>query len=244
MKDNTDNKPIEIVLGNKNVAEAGSTQVNITQNNITAEAISQISGLLNNGFGTSDNPQPTDTPSKPKQTKKPPRDVQEVFRYKWMDRHDARQRLICLYKVLTHKNYGWIDGNVTPDEWCALFMGTPQRFKIKWKKSQAFLKHMFDLMIERGYIEVSGSAGKWEILGSHFLSSSGRPFPTAWNKVAKPTRGADVIEKAVEVLNISKTFDDVNIEELDYEKPRFENSFDEESCIIPKAHNFKRNEDY
>ena len=49
-------KHVEIVLGNKNVAESGSTQVNITQNNFDPAKVAELLGLK---------PETGDSPMKP-----------------------------------------------------------------------------------------------------------------------------------------------------------------------------------
>lgn len=60
-------------------------------------------------------------------------------------------------------------------------------------------------MLEAQYITHDAqSAGKWEILGSHFVDKSGRPFDK-WDKQHDPKRGVKTLQMFAEVLNIAST---------------------------------------
>lgn len=191
---NNDNKAciIEIVLGNKYVAEAGSQQFNISKTNFDAKALKEVLSQV---------AQPSQT-SRTKRSPNPTRIVQDVFTYKWLDTQDGQLRIIRLYQKLIHEACGWLDAETTPEQWCALFMGEPQSFTMKWKGKQAHLKYLFKLLIQRGYITAPKGVGPWEIVGSHFLNDKSKPF-SDWNDQKDPSRGALVIDCMAEILNIS-----------------------------------------
>ena len=189
-----EDKHIEIVLGNKNVAESGSTQVNITQNNFDPDKVAEVLGLKPE---TNSEPKPK-RPRKPK----PARLVEDVYKYRWADKKEGMLRLIQLYQLLIDKRFNMLDPDVRPDDWCALFMGQAKPFQMKWIGRQAHLRYLFRLLIEKQYITFdSKSAGTWEILGSHFLNDKGKPF-TDWDSQHDPKRGARTLERFAEVLNI------------------------------------------
>ena len=230
MADN-DNKarPIEIVLGNKNVAEAGSQQINISQNVFNADALKEVLNSLNglngsNGFSKEESPQPStvnpqpsktsQTSSKSKKTKpKAGRIVEDTFTYKWILAEGGVLRLTKLYQKLTSEKLGWLDASVSIEDWCYLFSGKTKAFVLKWNGTQAHLKYLFKLMIEREYITVPKGAGQWEIVGSHFKNEKSKPFKD-WNDQKDPVRGAEVISALVELLNIAA---DLPAEETDAE---------------------------
>ena len=189
-----EDKHIEIVLGNKNVAESGSLQVNITQNNFDPAKVAEVLGL---------NPQtkPEPKPKRPRKPK-PARLVEDVYKYRWADKREGMLRLIQLYQLLIDKRFNMLDPDVRPDDWCALFMGQAKPFQMKWIGRQAHLRYLFKLLIEKQYITFdSKSAKQWEILGSHFLNKQGKPF-TDWDSQKDPIRGAKILERFAEILNI------------------------------------------
>lgn len=202
-----DNKAraIEIVLGNKNVAEAGSQQINISQNVFNADALEKVLNSLN-GLKGETAPAAENKTSQSSQTsrtkKHQARIVQDVFQYKWLNTQDGQLRLLRLYQKLIHEACGWLDADTTPEQWCALFMGEPKSFTMKWKGKQARLKYLFKLMIQRGYITTPKGVGPWEIVGSHFLNDKSKPF-SDWNDQKDPSRGALIIDRLAEILNIS-----------------------------------------
>ena len=188
-------KYIEIVLGNKNVAESGSTQVNITQNNFDPGKLAEVLGLK----PSSEKPEP-----KPKRSRKPKpaRIVEDVYKYVWVNEHEGMIRLVKLYQLLTDNRFNLLDKNVTPNDWCALFMGEAKPFTMKWIGPQAHLRYLFKLMIQKKYITFdSKSAKQWEILGSHFLNRQGKPFAD-WDSQKDPKRGSKILDRLSEVLNI------------------------------------------
>ena len=90
--------------------------------------------------------------------------------------------MVRLYQLLIDHRFKMLDKDVSPDNWCALFMGEAKPFTMKWTGRQAHLRYLFKLLIQRKYISYDRkSAGKWEILGSHFLSAQGKPF-TDWEE--------------------------------------------------------------
>ena len=190
-----EDKHIEIILGNKNVAESGSTQVNITQNNFDPAKVAELLGLK----PSSEKPETkVKRPRKPK----PARIVEDVYKYVWLNEHDGMLRLIKLYQLLTDDRFKLLDKNVTPNDWCALFMGEAKPFTMKWIGPQAHLRYLFKLLIQKKYITFdSKSAKQWEILGSHFLNRQGKPF-TDWDSQKDPKRGAKILDRLAEVLNI------------------------------------------
>ena len=111
-------------------------------------------------------------------------------------------RLVKLYQLVIDPRFKMLDKDVLPNDWCALFMGEAKSFRMKWIGSQAHLRYLFKLLIDKGYITFDHkSAGKWEILGSHFLNRQGKPF-TDWDSQKDPIRGARTLERFAEVLNI------------------------------------------
>ena len=212
-----ENKVVEIILGNKNVAEAGSTQLNITQNNFTPEALEKVlQGLRDEGLGMRESapqeevPHPsteTPQPSKRKPGRKPKdkreRDIEDVFTYKWLNERYGQVRIIRLYQYLKHTSVGWLDPDASVEDWCALFMGEPKPFKLKWTGTQQHLKHLFRLLLEREYISrTNTSVGPWEIVGSHFLDKNRRPF-SDWDSQHPAKRKKDVLSWLAEFLNVS-----------------------------------------
>lgn len=144
---------------------------------------------------------PENTPTKtPRKKAKPMRVVQDVFRYRWLDRQDGQLRLLQLYQKLIHESCGWLDPSTSPDTWCALFMGKPQAFTMKWLGTQAHLRYLFKLMLDRGYIEhLNKGVGRWEILGSHFLDSKSKPF-TDWDSQKDPKRYEGVVSALADLV--------------------------------------------
>ena len=187
-------KHVEIVLGNKNVAESGSTQVNITQNNFDPAKVAEVLGLK-----PETKPEP-----KPKRPRKPTqaRRVDDVYTYCWVNHREGQQRLVRLYQLLINERVKMLNPNVKPEDWCALFMGEAKPFTMKWIGKQAHLRYLFKLLIDKKYITFdSKSAKQWEILGSHFVNAQGKPF-TDWDSQHDPKRGARTLERFAEVLNI------------------------------------------
>lgn len=204
-------KHIEIVLGNKNVAASGSTQVNITQNNIDPAKVRELVeglGMMDEGLGKT-KPETCNLNHESKarcsRSRKPARIVQDVYKYVWVESREGQMRLIQLYQLLIDERFKMLDRNVTPDNWCALFMGQAKPFTMKWIGRQAHLRYLFKLLIDRNYITFdSKSAKQWEILGSHFLNAQGKPF-TDWDSQHDPKRGARTLEMFAEVLNVHST---------------------------------------
>ena len=150
-----ESKQIEIVLGNKNVAESGSMQVNITQNNFDpAKVMEMVEGLgfKDEGLGKTKpetcnlNPE---TRVKRSRKPKPARIVQDVYKYVWVGRQEGQMRLIQLYQLLIDDRIKMLDRNVRPDDWCALFMGEAKSFTMKWTGKQAHLRYLFKLLKSR-----------------------------------------------------------------------------------------------
>ena len=195
-------KTIEIVLGNKNVAEAGSHQVNFTQNNFDAAKVVELIKAMKDEA----DPHPPHTPSSPKTAKRTVsrRVVQDTFTYRWLDHPVGRVRLMKLYQHLTAEPLRWLDPATTPEQWEDLFTGKPKSFTLKWLGTQMQLKHLFRLLLEREYIVHDPTAGHWEIVGSHFLDSKSKPFTTDWNRVSTPRRELKVFDQLAEVLNIAR----------------------------------------
>ena len=194
-----EDKYTEIVFGNKNVAESGSTQINITQNNFDAAKVAELLGL-NPETGAS--PLKPETKTRQSRSRKPARVVEDVYTYCWVTRQEGRMRLIQLYQLLTDERFRMLDPGVSPDVWCSLFMGTAHSFTMKWTGKQAHLRYLFKLLMKRKYITFDKkSAKQWEILGSHFLNAQGKPF-TDWDSQHDPSRGARTLEMFAEVLNI------------------------------------------
>ena len=155
------------------------------------------------------NPSNTSNPSEPINRKagrkpKPSRLVTDTFRYKWIDMPDGQMRLIRLYQKLIHESCGWLEPNTLPEDWCALFMGEPKSFTMKWLGTQAHLRYLFKLLLDRGYIECPNkSVGRWEVLGSHFVNSKSKPF-TDWDSQKDPKRIEGVISALADMLNIAE----------------------------------------
>lgn len=192
-------KHVEIVLGNKNVAESGSTQVNITQNNFDPAKVAELLGLKPE---TGNGPLKPETRAKRPRKPKPARIVEDVYTYRWLNEQEGMLRLVKLYQFVIDKRFKMLDKDVLPNDWCALFMGEAKPFTMKWIGPQAHLRYLFKLLIDKGYITYDNkSAGKWEILGSHFLNRQGKPF-TDWDSQKDPKRGAKLLNRLAEVLNI------------------------------------------
>ena len=211
-------KHVEIVLGNKNVAEGGSVQVNITQNNFDPAKVAEVLGL---------NPSDVKPETKVKRPRKPKpaRIVEDVYKYIWVDEKEGMLRLVKLYQLLTDDRFKMLDKNVTPNDWCALFMGEAKPFTMKWIGPQAHLRYLFKLLIDKKFITFdSKSAKHWEILGSHFLNRQGKPF-TDWDSQKDPIRRVRTLEMLSEVLNIysdlpqTESFtDEINDEMKEFEE--------------------------
>ena len=217
-----EDKHVEIVFGNKNVAESGSTQVNITQNKFD---MSQVAELLGLKPVTGASPVKPETKARSPRKPKPARIVEDVYTYVWVGKQEGQMRLIQLYQLLIDKRFKMLDPSVSPDDWCALFRGVARPFTMKWIGRQAHLRYLFKLLIQKKYITFDQkSAKQWEILGSHFLNDKGKPF-TDWDSQKDPVRGARTLEMFAEVLNIhsdpprAESFS----EEIDDEMKEFEN---------------------
>lgn len=132
-----------------------------------------------------------------------PRIVTDTYTYKWLNHRDGQLRLVKLYQLLVDERFKMLAPEVNPEDWCALFEGEPKPFTMKWTGKQAHLRYLFKLMIEKSYITFDAqSAGKWEILGCHFLNSAGRQFAD-WDSQKDPKRGAKTLQMFAEVLNIA-----------------------------------------
>lgn len=139
-----------------------------------------------------------------KRSAKPQRIVQDTFRYRWLDMPDGQLRLVRLYQKLIHVSCGWLDPQTAPEDWCTLFMGEPRAFTMKWLGTQAHLRYLFKLLLDRGYIDLPNkSVGRWEVLGSHFVNSKSKPF-TDWDSQKDPKRIEGVISALAELLNIAE----------------------------------------
>ena len=204
----------EIILGNKNVAKDGGIQINITQNNL-GNHIDQLASVLRESCagtpGATSREEPIEQPQASEKTRrtsadkrpKVAREVEDVFTYRWLNNDQGNTRIIRLYQYLTHSSVRWLDPDTSPDDWCALFMGKPKVFKLRWLGTQMHLKHLFWLLLEREYISrTNTSIGPWEIVGCHFVDANRRPF-TNWNGQKKPVRKAQLISEIAEILNIA-----------------------------------------
>jgi len=256
-------KPIEIVLGNKIVAEAGSQQVNITQNNFDPtkleEVLKGLSGLKGSKSDNSDNcnnsdnpsaeakvpqpstksPQPSKAPKPSKKKKEAARILEDVFTYKWKDAPQGVMRVIELYKRLTKGVHPRLDPQTKHEDWEALFMGDPKPFMMKWMGSQQDLYYMVTIWLNEGLITKDDAIGQWEIVGSHILNSKGRPFTTDWNKVKKPKRAARVVELLAAILDPTKPLPNEE-EEHYFQHGEYEDIPEEESSIIKGATKYSR----
>lgn len=194
-----EDKHVEIVFGNKNVAKDGGTQLNITQNKFDMSQVAELLGLKPETGASSIKPETkARSPRKPK----PARIVDDVYTYVWVKQQEGQMRLIQLYQLLIDKRFKMLDPSVSPDDWCALFRGVARPFTMKWIGRQAHLRYLFKLLINKKYIIFDQkSAKQWEILGSHFLNDKGKPF-TDWDSQKDPVRGARTLERFAEVLNI------------------------------------------
>ena len=140
---------------------------------------------------------------KPGRKPKAPRIVADTYSYKWLNHKDGQLRLVRLYQLLVDERLKMLSPDVSPDDWCALFMGEAKPFTMKWIGKQAHLRYLFKLLIEKSYITFDErSAKQWEILGSHFVNKSGRPFAD-WDKQHDPKRGAKTLLMLADVLNIA-----------------------------------------
>ena len=122
-------KHVEIVLGNKNVAEGGSVQVNITQNNFDPAKVAEVLGLKPSDV------KPETKVKRPRKPK-PARIVEDVYKYIWVNEKEGMLRLVKLYQLLTDGRFKMLDKNVTPNDWCALFMGEAKPFTMKFMQEK------------------------------------------------------------------------------------------------------------
>jgi len=220
-------KQIEIVLGNKNVAEAGSTQVNITQNNFDPtkleEVLKGLSGLSGSKSDNSDNcdnsdnvnvkPQTVQTSQTPQTNKaKRPKVVTTTFLYRWLQT-DAN-RIGLLYQALLRATVngeptGWIAADTKPKDFERLFSGVDSSVQIKWIGTKQHLKYLFKVMWERKYISIAnGGKQKWVVVQSHFVDSDRRMF-TDWDKEQDPVQYKNAIETIADILNADLTLEEV-----------------------------------
>lgn len=195
----------DIVFGNKYNAEGGSIQINISQNNYDKSMVAEVLdglGLRKEGSGKTEPETCNLKPETKRRKPKPARVVDDVYKYRWLNEKEGMLRLVQLYQLLIGEQVKMLDKDVLPKDWCDLFMGKARPFRMKWIGSQAHLRYLFKLLIQKKYITYdSKSAKKWEILGSHFLNAKGKPF-TDWDSQKDPKRKAVTLERFAEVLNI------------------------------------------
>jgi len=198
----------EIVLGNKNVAEAGSTQVNITQNNFDAEKVVE---LLRRVTGEERKPAENSCARKPKGGTAS-KVVTTTFRYRWLDTDDNRIGLLyqaLLRATVNGKAGGWIDKKTSPDDFAKVFGGEESTVKIRWTGTKQHLKYLFKVMLEKNYIyAANGSRQPWVIVQSHFVDRNNRMF-TDWDQEQEPKEYRHAIETIAEILNADLTLEEV-----------------------------------
>lgn len=159
-------------------------------------------------------PSPLSAPKRGRK-KKAPRIVPDTYTYKWKDHREGMLRVIKLYQLLIDDRFRMLDPSTDPDNWVALFQGESKAFTLKWMGRQAHLRYLFKLLLEQGYITHDAqSAGKWEILGSHFVSKAGRPFDQ-WDKQHDPKKGIKTLHLFADVLNIATQLPDTDSLEAD-----------------------------
>ena len=131
-----------------------------------------------------------------------PKAVEDTFTYRYLEHDEGRFRIAKLHQLLTKASCGWLDRNVTPDVWCDLFEGKPKPFRMKWTGTQQHLYYLFKLLYDRELIAKPAGVGQWEIVGSHFVNKSGRPF-TDWNGQKNPKKAEKAIGRLADILDIT-----------------------------------------
>lgn len=209
-----DEKVTEIILGNKNVAEAGSSQINVSQTNIDPakliEALEKLRVVMNEEHKESkaEEVRPEPKPKKPTT----PKMVTTTFRYRWLDT-DAN-RIGLLYQALLRATVngeptGWIAKETTPEDFDKLFSGEESTVQIKWIGTKQHLKYLFKVMWERNYISIPhGGKQKWVVVQSHFVDANRRMFAD-WDKEQDPVVYKNAIETIAEILNADLSLEEV-----------------------------------
>lgn len=139
-----------------------------------------------------------------------PRVTDSVFSYTYKDDPEGHMRLVKFYQYLSNPKatIHFIDPATKPADLCDLFLGKAAAKKVKWIRPQAELHYLIDKLIKRKLITCPKDATKWIVTGSHFVDSESRPFDKPWNKVGEPSKIAPALDRLVDVLDITKPFDE------------------------------------
>lgn len=186
----------------------------IHDNNIIDKAVVLSNGqiLVEKDHRSSEpmNPETLKPSAKRGRKTKTPRIVTDTYTYQWLNHREGQLRLVMLYQLLIDERFKMLSPDVSPEDWCALFTGEARAFTMKWTGKQAHLRYLFKQLIEKSYITFDATSAKqWEILGCHFVNSSGRAFKD-WDKQKDPVRGAKTLQMFADVLNIATTPPDIH----------------------------------
>ena len=136
----------------------------------------------------------------PKKKKTAPRIVPDVFTYRYQKLNP--QGNIILYQDLLKIQL--IDPDTKPEDFIAIFEGKPCNVKVKWIKSQATLKYLFDRLLKSGCISRPEGVQPWIIVQSHFVNSQGRVFRD-FNKQHEPKKMKAVLDFCTDKMIIAST---------------------------------------
>ena len=109
-------------------------------------------------------------------------------------------RIVMLYQHLLKAK--WIAPDTTPDDFFSIFSGQPSTARVKWIDKQAYLYYLIRQLVDLQLIALPQNASVWQIVESHFLNKSSRPFQH-FNKQKEPIKAKAAIDKLIEILQPS-----------------------------------------
>ena len=115
-------------------------------------------------------------------------------------RKPKAKRTTPLYQHLLKAQ--WIAPDTNPDDFCAIFEGQPSTARVKWIDKQAYLYYLIRQLVDLQLISIPQNASVWQIVESHFLNKSSRPFHN-FNKQKEPIKAKAAIDKLIEILQPS-----------------------------------------
>ena len=120
------------------------------------------------------------------------------FMYRHAPKHASR--IVTLYQHLLKAK--WIAPDTKPDDFCAIFEGKPSTARVKWIDKQAYLYYLIRQLVDLQLIAIPQNASVWQIVESHFLNKSSRPFQH-FNIQKEPIKAKAAIDKLIEILQPS-----------------------------------------
>lgn len=135
--------------------------------------------------------------------------VKTTFLYRYVDSHP--ERIAHLYQALLRAK--WIGEETEIEQFYSFFTGEDSDAKLRWTGTQAFLRYLFKVMLDREYITYPDGVPQqpWVIVQSHFVDRNRRLF-SAWNKQKDPKRHRLTLETVASLLG-GNGFDDEDDDE-------------------------------